>query len=69
MVGTLYLPIQPAHWEESSTWSVCVYVRSESEKAGEVKYMRTGKTEWARGSKGKRRETSCRESRDTLSSL
>ena len=24
-------------------------------KAGEVKYMRTGKTEWARGPKGKRR--------------
>jgi hypothetical protein len=27
---------------------LCVYARLESEKAGGVKCMRTGKTEWAR---------------------
>ena len=53
MVGMLYLPIRPARWEESGTWGVWVYARSESEKAGEVKYMRTGKAEWARGTKEK----------------
>jgi hypothetical protein len=69
VVGMLYLPIRPARWEESGTWGVWVYARSESEKAGEVKYMRTGKAEWARGTKGKTERNSCRESRDTLSSL
>jgi hypothetical protein len=69
MVGMLYLPIRPACYEESGTWSVCAYARSESEKAGEVEYMRNGKAEWAQGTKGKQRKMSCRESRDTLSSL